>query len=155
MSRDDQRAVVYGAEASLRTFLDYGGQVNLNGVRLQLEAEERFKTLDEVRAYVTRVVSRSDVIEMFGHRGIPSVRERKGDKFAHYSPSRMEIAVNTGGTAWALRELVILHELAHHFSPGAHHGPAFTVAFTELVGMVIGPQAGLAARIIFDKEGVK
>lgn len=148
--RDTHRSRVYAAEQMLRRVYDTGTTVTLHGITLQLEPEDRFSTLAAVQIYLDRVVSHPDVIAALGPHPRITVRERKGDRFAHYEYDTHTVAVNTSGTGWALRELVVLHELAHAYTPGARHGAAFTAAFITLVDAVLGPQAALALRLALD-----
>ena len=79
------------------------------------------------------------------------VRERAGAARAHYERPGAIVAVPTHrtGGGWALRELVILHELAHHLGgdePEAHGGP-FVDRLLDLVDGVVGPEAALLMRI--------
>ncbi|MFZ2241198.1 MAG: TIGR04338 family metallohydrolase, partial [Gordonia amarae] len=57
---------------------------------------------------------------------------------------------------WALRELVVLHELAHHLddSGGPAHGPGFVHTLITLVGLVLGPEAEFVYRVVFTDSGV-
>ena len=55
-----------------------------------------------------------------------------------------------------MRELVVLHELAHHLEPdpaAAAHGPAFVHRYAHLVTEVIGPEVGLLLRSTMHAEG--
>jgi putative metallohydrolase (TIGR04338 family) len=63
---------------------------------------------------------------------------------------------------WALRELVLCHELAHHLRRHAEataaepgHGPAFQDDYAALVDLVIGPEVGLLLRAGFTEAGVR
>ena len=151
--RDHQKSQVYAAEQVLRAIYDNGAQtpVTLRGVTLQLEPEDRFTSLADVQIYLDRVTSHPEVIEALGHRGRITVRERRGDRFAHYQYRDQVIAINTSNTGWGLRELVALHEIAHAFVPGGKHGPEFVATFVTLVGIIIGPQAALALRLLLDE----
>jgi putative metallohydrolase (TIGR04338 family) len=61
------------------------------------------------------------------------------------------------GAQWALRELVVLHEVAHHLCDpdAAAHGPVFTATFCRLATAVMGPEAGHVLRVVYAKEGVR
>jgi putative metallohydrolase (TIGR04338 family) len=66
------------------------------------------------------------------------------------------MAVPDRRTNWALRELVVLHEIAHHLSDAEPpHGPEFTATFCELAEAVMGPEVAHILRIIYAKEGVR
>lgn len=155
---DYQKGRVYSAEQSLRWFYDntHDNTVSIHGVVLQLEPEARYGDLRGVQAYVDRVTALPSVQAALG-RGIVqrvAVRERKTDHHAHYRLGT--IAVHTqSGTRWAMRELVILHELAHHFTRGNGHGPEFVATFITLLDLVMGPQVAMALRVLCDHEGVE
>ena len=129
-----------------------GRTVDVLGVSLTLPPESRFASVDAVQSYADRVLG----------PGAVRVRARAGAGGAHYEsgPAGPVIAVPAGRDgAWALRELVVLHELAHHAvastgADGAAHGPSFTAAFVDLAARVMGPEAGLALRIVYTESGV-
>ena len=152
---DAQRSRVYSAEKTLQWFYDHpASSHDVGGVVVQLEPEARFASLDSITAYLDRVVSHPAVIAEFGHRGRIMVRERRGEKMAHYESATATIAVNTSGTRWALRELVVLHEIAHHYArTGPAHGTEFTATLTLLIELVMGPQAALALRLLYAGNG--
>lgn len=152
---DAQRSRVYGAEKTLQWLYDHpASSHDVGGVVIQLEPEARFASLDSIAAYLDRVVSHPGVIAEFGHRGRIQVRERRGEKSAHYESDTATIAVNTTGTRWALRELVVLHEIAHHYAhTGPAHGELFTATLTRLIELVMGPQAALALRLLYAENG--
>lgn len=153
--RDAQRSAVYSAEQQLRWIYDIskGGTAEVGGVALQLEPETKFDKLADIQAYVDLVTLNPAVIGRFGRVGKVRVRERKGDRFAHYQGG--VIAVNTSGSGWAMRQLVVLHELAHHYSPARGHGPEFTEAFVYLLETELGPQAALAMHIMQRESGAR
>ena len=155
MSRDFQRAKLYSAENRLGWMLEHTLRTELDGVSLQLEPERRFVNIADIQNYVDRVTVHPGVIGKFGRVGRVLVRERKGGDKAHYERDKQTIAINTTGTRWAMRELVVLHELAHHYAPGDHHGPVFSAALTALIDIMMGPQDALALRILYQNEGVK
>lgn len=158
-TRDDQRSKVYRAEHALQFAYDHHAEsaaIEVAGVALQLEPEARFGDLDGVQRYVDRVLAMPAVIARFGNCGPVTVRERKGARKAHYQDG--EISLHTAGNnseRWSLRELVVNHELAHHFTPSCAHGAEFTAALTELIEIVMGPQAALALRLLYRQEGVR
>lgn len=164
-ARDTQRSRVYEAERLVRTMFDRAAAgspvVQIAGSTLTLPVERRFASLDSVREYLTAVLGLNWVRAEWPRATDPvRVRERAGAARAHYERAGAVIALPThrGNAAWALRELVLLHELAHHLAPSddeAAHGPAFVGRLLSLVDGVIGPEAALVLRITLDENGVQ
>lgn len=153
-ARDTQRARVYAAEQFVRTMFDRAAQhssraIDFFGTSLTLPPEARFGSAESVQRYV------DDVVARVGAEPV-AVRPRRGVTAAHYElvDGRAVIAVPERD-AWALRELVVLHELAHHLSRAdPPHGPDFVAAYRELCETVMGPEVGLVLRMVYAKEGV-
>lgn len=153
--RDSQKQRVYEAEYRLRELYDTAEQISnrevtLDGIRLTLPPEAKFASIASMQTYVNRVVGKDAVC----------VRERRGDSLAHYEPWSKTIAVNTEGRRWACREIVVLHELAHHLTRSEHsgcagHGPEFVATFTQLLADTMGPEVGLAYRVLCSHSGAK
>ncbi|KUI25982.1 TIGR04338 family metallohydrolase [Mycobacterium sp. GA-2829] len=161
-SRDTQRAKVYAAEQFVRTLFDRAAErgnrmVEFFGTQLTLPPEGRFASVPSVQAYVDGVLAHPGVAARWPGTGPVAVRARKGVTAAHYeSGDRPVIAVPERHTTWALRELVVLHELAHHLSHAEPaHGPAFVAAFCELAEAVMGPEVAHVLRVVYAKEGVR
>lgn len=158
MSRDHARSRVYDAERLVHRMLDRAGgahTVQIAGAQLTVPAEARFGSADDVAAYVDRVLSLRPVRERFPRASRPvSVRVRRGQRAAHYERATATIAVpeDTEGR-WALRELVVVHELAHHLDEDGDppHGPSFVSTLIDLVEAVLGPEVALIYRVIFDE----
>lgn len=154
-TRDAQRAGVYAAEEFVRTMFDRAAQhssraIDFFGTSLTLPPEARFASVEAVQRYVDEVLVRVG--------GEPvTVRARRGMAAAHYEliDGAAVIAVPERHSRWALRELVVLHELAHHLCTVAPpHGPAFVATYCELCAAVMGPEVGLVLRMVYGKEGV-
>lgn len=156
--RDSQKSKVYNAENILRFMMDNACDnpvVTIEGITLTLPPEGKFSSVEDVQRYVNRVTSMPSVLALFGPAKI-SVRSRKGQRIAHYEPINRTIAVPENGTRWALREVVVLHELAHHYSPsGPSHGPEFADTMITLLGLVMGPEISLLARILYSQNDVR
>ena len=152
--RDTQRSRVYGAEQFVRTLFDRAAQhssraIDFFGTSLTLPPEARFSSADSVQRYVDDVVARLGAAPV-------RVRARRGVGAAHYEllDGAAVIAVPEQG-GWALRELVVLHELAHHLCRAEPaHGPEFVATYCELCATVMGPEVGLVLRMVYAKEGV-
>ncbi|MGV9712200.1 TIGR04338 family metallohydrolase [Gordonia sp. NPDC003424] len=163
-ARDTARSRVYDAERLVFRLFDRADEartVQLVGTELTLPVEARFGSVDSVRGHVDRVLAMPAVRARFTRAAHPvAVRERRGDRSAHYSRTAdgdAEIAIPSSRDGrWALRELVVLHELAHHLddSGGPAHGREFVVCLIDLVGLVLGPEAALVYRVIFSDSGV-
>lgn len=165
--RDTQRAKVYDAEGLVRGMFDRADElgvrtVEVHGSRLTLPVERRFASVESVQTYVDRVLALNWVRAQWKKASSPvSVRSRAGAKAAHYESEGAVLAVplHVRGTAWALRELVILHEIAHHLDPApadsAPHGPEFCERYLELLDGVIGPEAALLMRTTMFGCGVR
>lgn len=165
--RDLQRSRVYAAEQFVRTLFDRAAQhgsraIDFFGAQITLPPEARFASVESARRYVEDVVALPAVSARWPHRRPPAVRARRGVTAAHYErrgPDAViavpECGPGTGG--WALRELVLLHELAHHLDDGAGpaHGPEFVATFCDLAAIVMGPEAGHVLRVVYAKEGVR
>lgn len=166
-ARDGQRAKVYDAEQLVRGVFDradeYGNRtVEIYGSHLTLPIERRFASVESVQVYTDKVLGLNWVRAQWERAATPvRVRSRAGTAAAHYEAAEAVLAVplHTGATAWALRELVILHELAHHLEPAAAsvapHGPEFCSRYLELVDGIIGPEAGLVLRSSMLSCGVR
>lgn len=166
MSRDTQRSRVYAAEGFVRTLFDRAAEHNSRaveffGTAITLPPEARFASVASVQRYLEQVMALPAVARRWPDRGPLRVRPRRGATAAHYEsvPSG-----NTGVIAvperagWALRELVVLHEVAHHLCGGGGgpaHGPDFTATFCDLAAAVMGPEAGHVLRVVYAKESVR
>ncbi|CAN7160068.1 TIGR04338 family metallohydrolase [Mycolicibacterium frederiksbergense] len=156
--RDSQRVKVYAAEEFVRTLFDRAaqhgnGSIDFFGTALTLPPEARFASVESVRRYVDDVLAMPAVRARWPGAGRLAVRARRGQAAAHYESGT--IAVPDRDSTWALREMVVLHEIAHHLAgPGAPHGREFVGTMTELAGWVMGPEVQHVLRVIYAKEGV-
>jgi putative metallohydrolase (TIGR04338 family) len=162
--RDVQRAKVYAAEAFVRTLFDRAAEhgtrtIDFFGASLTLPPEGRFGSLDGVARYVDEVLALPAVVRRWPGAGALAVRSRRGATAAHYenADGAGTIAVPDRRPAdWAMRELVVLHEVAHHLQPAEPaHGPGFVATLCELAELVMGPEVGHVLRVVYAKEGVK
>jgi putative metallohydrolase (TIGR04338 family) len=154
--RDTQRAKVYAAEEFVRTLFDRAAEhgnnvVEFFGTQLTLPPEGRFATVTAVQRYV------DEVLAHVGADRPLMVRARRGFTAAHYerSDDGATIAVPDRRSTWALRELVVLHEIAHHLCDAEPpHGPEYVATFCELAEAVMGPEVAHVLRVVYAKEGV-
>jgi putative metallohydrolase (TIGR04338 family) len=163
VSRDTQRSKVYAAEQFVRTLFDRAAErgtrtVDFFGTQLTLPPEARFASVESVRRYVDEVMRLPSVRARWPTAESLSVRARRGVTAAHYEydGNVATVAVPDQHTTWALRELVVLHEIAHHLCRAEPpHGPDFVAAFGDLAEAVMGPEVGHVLRVVYAKEGVR
>lgn len=153
--RDVQRSLVYGAEQLTQRLLARAGDyptITVAGSTLTLPIERKFASVESVQAYVNKVFALNWVRAQYPQvTSTLLVRERAGNRSAHYEHRTATIAIPTHriGDGWALRELVVLHEVAHHLTDPAEpsHGPMFAAIYVALVGGIIGDEAGFLLRV--------
>ncbi|MGV0836814.1 TIGR04338 family metallohydrolase [Mycolicibacterium thermoresistibile] len=161
--RDTQRAKVYAAEQFVRTMFDraaeHGNQaVEFFGTQLTLPPEARFASVESVQRYIDGVLNHPAVREQWPDATPLAVRARRGATAAHYERCGRSatIAVPEHRDTWALRELVVLHEIAHHLCEAQPaHGPQFVATICALADAVMGPEVGHVLRVVYAKEGVR
>jgi putative metallohydrolase (TIGR04338 family) len=165
-TRDSQRGGVYEAESLVRRLFDRADStgdrgLNLHGSHVVLPIERRFASIDSVQRYTDLVLALRWVTRRWPQRSAirVSVRERAGQARAHYDRLAASIAIPpySQNRSWAMREFVVLHEIAHHLAPEAEapaHGPGFVVRFIGLVDEIIGPEAALVLRTAMHEAGV-
>jgi len=162
-SRDAQRSKVYAAEEFVRTLFDRAGEhgnraIEFFGTNLTLPPEARFSSVETVQRYVDDVLALGSVRARWPDAASLAVRPRRGLTAAHYERDDdvAVIAVPELRTTWALRELVVLHEVAHHLcDTDPPHGPEFVATFCELAQAVMGPEVAHVLRVVYAKEGVR
>ena len=157
-------SAVYAAEDQWSAVLDRGGTVDFFGSRLDVPCQRRFADVASVQRYVDAVLGRPAVAAAYPDAGPAQVRERAGQRRAHYAPAEAAFAVPLR-TLWAGREAVVLHEVAHHLacSQGVAvergsrrwHGREYQAAMLLLVDEVLGSPAALLLRAGYDAAGVR
>lgn len=169
MPRDSQRSRVYEAETLVRTMFDRADErglrtVDVAGSTLTLPIERRFASIESVQTYVDSVMCLNWVRRQWPTANAVHVRERAGSTASHYERDTRTIAVplHRQNQAWALRELVVLHELAHHLGGGDNgtddgpaHSGAFVDRFITLVTEIVGHEAGFLLRTMMLDNGVR
>jgi putative metallohydrolase (TIGR04338 family) len=162
--RDFQRAKVYAAEDFVRTLFDRAAEhgsptVEFFGAQLTLPPEGRFASVASVQRYVDDVLALPGVRQRWPDVSRARVRARRAATAAHYEnrDGAGVIAVPDRDTAdWAMRELVVLHEVAHHLCGQLPpHGPEFVATICTLAELVMGPEVGHVLRVVYAKEGVR
>ena len=162
--RDSQRAKVYAAEEFVRTLFDRAAEhgsrsVEFFGAQLTLPPEARFGSVPAVQRYVDEVLALPSVRRQWSKVAPLTVRARRAATAAHYESrdSTGVIAVPDLDTAdWAMRELVVLHEIAHHLCDAQPpHGSQYVATMCALAELVMGPELGHVLRVVYAKEGVR
>lgn len=160
---DAQRARVYRAEDAWADSLDaarLGARLaTVAGSSVLLPVEKRFGTLGSAQAYVALVLRRRDVLTAVGEVPPPALRLRRGVRAAHWEPpGTIALPVPRHGEPWALREAVLLHELAHHVGGttgrASGHGAPFPSLVLLLVAAALGEEAVLALRVHYGEQRV-
>lgn len=163
-ARDSQRSRVYAAEEFVRTLFDRAAEhgsraVEFFGTQLTLPPEARFASVAAVQRYVDDVLALPAVRRCWPAIAPLTVRARRAATAAHYEnrDGAGVIAVPDLDTAaWAMRELVVLHEVAHHLCDAQPaHGPQFVATLCTLAELVMGPELGHVLRVVYAKEGVR
>lgn len=159
--RDTRKTAVYEVEALVRTMFDRADRfghrtVEAAGSHVTLPVERKFASIASVQSYLDAVLALAWVQTRWPRASVPvRVRARAGHAAAHYETDSATIALpeHRDNTAWAFRELVVLHELAHHLDPEdpddrtePAHGPGFVDRYLTLVGEIIGPEAAFVLR---------
>ncbi|HZC53932.1 MAG TPA: TIGR04338 family metallohydrolase [Mycobacterium sp.] len=162
--RDSQRSKVYAAEEFVRTLFDRAAEhgssvVDFFGTQLTLPPEARFGSVTSVQRYVDEVLALPSVRQRWPGVLPLRVRTRQAATAAHYEnhDGAGVIAVPDRDTAdWALRELVVLHEVAHHLCQAQPpHGPEYVATICTLSELVMGPELGHVLRVVYAKEGAR
>ena len=142
-----QTTRVYAAEDTLMFLLDNGGTARLHGSTMTMPVERRFGDLDGVRRYLQRVRQFP-----WGHPDLPmpALRVRKGHTKAHWTDDTIALPDGIGEKGWAMREVVVLHEYAHHVVWHVHgltgHGLQFQQVYLDLLEHAIGAEAAFVVR---------
>jgi putative metallohydrolase (TIGR04338 family) len=148
---DAARGAVYAAEDQWTAVLDRGGTVDFFGSTLTVPVQRRFGDLAAVRDYVRWVCTTVGI-------SVPAVRARRGHTRAHYESASATIAIpgmdGALSGAWAARESVVLHEVAHHWAFLSHaslmHDTHYRTAMVEASTVALGVEAALILRAGYD-----
>jgi putative metallohydrolase (TIGR04338 family) len=166
-ARDGQRSRVYRAEDAWAGRLDAARRgaalATIGGSAVLLPAELRFGSLAAASAYAEQVLRLPPVAALASSSTAlpaPVLRLRRGQRAAHWErPGVVALPVPRHGEPWALRQSVLLHELAHHVGEltgrAAGHRPPFPALVLLLVQAAMGDEAAFALRVAYGEEGVE
>jgi putative metallohydrolase (TIGR04338 family) len=144
--------MVYSAEQQVRDVFDTADEHGVRtvvtlGSTITLPVERRFASVESMQGYVDQVLALNWIRARYPTDSPPPrVIERRGQRAAHYLrvPPTIAIPPYAGNHAWAAREFVLLHEIAHHLTPSdAGHGGGFLACYLDLVGEIVGAEAAL------------
>jgi putative metallohydrolase (TIGR04338 family) len=162
--RDAQRARVYRAEDGWAARLDASRRgaalATVAGSALVLPSELRFGALAAAASYADHVLARPPILALAGRLPPPELRPRRGQRAAHWeSPGVIALPVPRHGEPWALRETVLLHELAHHVGETTGltvgHGAPFPALMLLLVRAALGEEAAFALQVAYGEDNVE
>lgn len=151
-SRDNQSGKVYDAEHQLQRMIDSIPKfptVQIAGSTVTLHPPLRFGALETVQAYVHTVCANEGASRL-------GVRLSRAARWARYHGTY--ISLPTGGKdggRWAWREEVVLHEIAHHLTPGHQHDGVFCDRYLDLLTKYVSPEIGFLQRILLLDNGAK
>lgn len=129
-----------------------GGIVDFHGSVIDLPQQRRFGDLASVQRYLDAVRKCS-----WGHPQTPRpvVRRRRGQARAHWSPP--DTVAIPEDAAWAMTELVALHEYAHHVNWHVNQATGHDVEFCHinrlLVSEAMAPAAGMLLLAAYHQSG--
>jgi putative metallohydrolase (TIGR04338 family) len=159
-SDDPLKSKVYDAEFEVRFILRQGAGTftDFYGSTLMIPEQKKFGDIPSVERYIRQVCELDWVRDRWSFaKNPPHVRPRKGNSFAHYERLNNMIAVpphDGSDHSWAMNELVVLHELAHHFTSVSGHTTQFCLNLMDLWGEIIDPTVKLLFMRALDKRGV-
>lgn len=151
---DTDKKKAYHAEFDLRAIYDLADKVSdwsydFYGYTMTLPRERKFGDLDSIRNYYKKVLELTSVREAFPGKAAPGVAFTHGTQHAYHRSGTVYFNDKNRGGRWQMREIVVLHELAHYLSPVSGHGPEFRGVFAFLTGAVMGPETEMLLGSLF------
>lgn len=133
--RDSQRSALYRAED-------------------EVDAGRRLASIDDVQAYVDRILGSSYWERLTGAPRTVVVRDGRGRR--HACAGQTWFGAELRLPRWSRSELVVLHELAHTVTPEtcAGHGREFAANYLRLVRRYLSFDHGDALAKAFERHGV-
>lgn len=166
-----QSQLFYRVESIIHDMVDRANAagdrtVDLFGSQLQLPEERRFGNLAGVQRYVDSVRELGWVRREWPDRATVHLRvvprqmkPGRGERLpVLYTDGRLSMpGDDLRGSEVYRRELIVLHELAHHFAydiETSHHGPEFRGVYARLVEDIIGPEMRLLMQLNWYEAGL-
>jgi len=157
---DRDQFTVYAAEDDLERWLaTRTGSVRVDEEDFTPEVEAKFADLPSVQRYVDQVLAhlQSVGVTFAGRAHVAvTVAPRHGHRMAHYQRVSATIKVPTeaSGGKWAMREGVLLHELAHHLTDTDGHGWAFRDTHLRLLEAIGKPVTAVLLQRAYANHGL-
>ncbi len=150
--RDTSRAGVYSAEDQVIAVLDRGGVVDFHGSTFDVPRQRRFGDLTAASAYLNAVRRCS---WGYSDTPAPNLRHRRGPGRAHWmAPDTIALPQDA---AWAMTELVLLHEYAHHVNwhhnGSSGHDQGYRDIMLNLVAEALAPQVATLLLAAYHSAG--
>jgi putative metallohydrolase (TIGR04338 family) len=154
-ARDSQRSKLYYAEDRTILHVDQWGTKEQKDIR--------FRQFSSIQAFVDST-RKTDLVKGFGDdlpfeeifvkRRPTGTRDARCLSYSNFSVLELPHA------AWSMRQFIVVHELAHHYSKIAiesegGHGPLFATRLVELVGEFISGETADLYLKTFQVDGVK
>lgn len=159
ISDPDQKATYRAEDRFQRWLAAATPTVTIDVTTYTPEIEARFVAPADVQRYVNRVLAHlRDGMKDYGgtERQAVHVRSRRGHARAEYGMGVLSIPSFEAGGSWALRESVVLHELAHHLAglSAGGHGATFRATFIRLLEDMGKPVWAELLHLAFASEGL-
>jgi putative metallohydrolase (TIGR04338 family) len=130
---DRSRAAVYLAEDHVAAGMDSPTRaVVIDGALHSLPPPLVFGEIDAMQRYADAVLAHPATLELAPDPGRVQVVTARGFRRATYRAGVISIPAANRRGQWAMRDTVLLHELAHHLADGHGHGPAFRAILVRL-----------------------
>ncbi len=149
---DTRKSSVYDAESVVLDMVDRRADVEFHGARMTPDDDRKFGQVSDVARYLAWLRGHD-----WGHPDVPPpvVRVRRGESKATWeAPGTIAIP----DSRWARRELIILHEYAHHVVwhtwQDSSHGARFCRVLADLVRNAVGQSTGLLLTDSFHRGGL-
>lgn len=166
MSTDIQKQNVYDAEHAYVIYMDLAAesesgmvQAKIAGSTMTVSMDRKFSDLAGVQRYVDAITASPYINQKFPSiAGVKIAVDPRLESRSYYRNMNHQITLagSKKSGRWAMREFVVLHELAHAATRHiGGHGPEFAAAFVELVEFAISPEVAYALRMSMYEAGCK
>lgn len=128
--------------------------VTVFGSEFVIPRERRFSSVGDIQDYVDELRSGRWVWATWPDASSVPVRViEKASRGGTAGATMTDGVLSIHPTRKWMREITVLHELAHHYSEDGGHGDRFREAYLTLVDEVMSPQLAYLMRIGYRTEG--